>query len=199
MSKILMFILVVFAIQLVIMSVVSWTAKNSIVFTVSLSSVLFAGTTSILGYLTSTYGYTIGIWVIPLTLLISVLIIRYLRRNLLSPINELTNKIGTDFTQGDLTFEFNEQTLNRKDEIGTIALNVNNLKQTLNTIVNNIKNISADLNISAQQQNNVAVDLAQGASEQAANTEEVSSSMEEMASINHQNMDNTVKTEQITL
>ena len=107
---------------------------------------------------------------------------------------------GVTFAQavaaGDLTQKID---LNQKDEIGQLALALNQMVEKLSNIVGEVMTASDNVASGSQELSATAQQMSQGATEQAASAEEVSSSMEEMASSIRQNTDNAMQTEKISI
>ena len=97
---------------------------------------------------------------------------------------------------GDLTQRID---LDRKDELGQLAKEMNGMVEKLKDIVVTVKAASDNVAVGSQQMSSTAEEISQGATEQAASAEEVSSSMEEMVSNIKQNADNAQQTEKIAL
>lgn len=82
----------------------------------------------------------------------------------------------------------------RKDELGEITIEIENLVGKLFSIMTSIEDSSMQVTNGAEQIAMTSQSVSTGASEQAASTEEVSATMEEMASNIQQNADNASKT-----
>lgn len=89
--------------------------------------------------------------------------------------------------------------LNRRDEIGVLAVTVNAMIVKLRAIANDVKNTAEQVTVGGQIINISAEHMSEGAAQQAAATEEASSSMEQMAANIRQNTDNAIQTELIAL
>ena len=107
---------------------------------------------------------------------------------------------GIQFAQkiarGDLTADIN---INRKDEIGALALNLHEMSAKIREIISNVASTSQSLSEASQELISTSHQVSQGASEQASSSEEVSAAIEEMAANIQQNRDNARQTEQIVL
>ncbi len=97
---------------------------------------------------------------------------------------------------GDLTQKID---LDQKDEIGQLALALNQMVTKLGSIVSEVMAASDNVASGSQELSATAQQMSQGATEQAASAEEISSSMEEMASSIRQNTDNAMQTEKISI
>ncbi len=83
---------------------------------------------------------------------------------------------------------------NRKDELGDITRNIEDLVGKLTSIISIIEDASVQVLNGSDQIASTSQAVSSGASEQAASTEEVSATMEQMASNIQQNADNASKT-----
>ena len=116
--------------------------------------------------------------------------------------NMISNPLrkGVVFAQavaaGDLTQKID---LNQKDEIGQLALALNEMVTKLGSIVGEVMSAADNVASGSQELSSTAQQMSQGATEQAASAEEISSSMEEMASSIRQNTDNAMQTEKISI
>ena len=96
--------------------------------------------------------------------------------------------------QGDLTHEINVES---GDEIGQLAVSMDNMIDELRRVVEDVKMASENVASGSQELSARAEEISQGATEQAASAEEASASMEQMASNIKQNTDNANQTERI--
>ncbi|MCK4922371.1 MAG: HAMP domain-containing protein [Bacteroidales bacterium] len=99
-------------------------------------------------------------------------------------------------SEGDLTASLD---VNQKDEVGQLALALQNMVQKLRGIVENIRTSSDNIAAASQETSATSQQLSQGSSEQASSAEEVSSSMEQMVASIQQNADNSQETEKIAV
>lgn len=86
-----------------------------------------------------------------------------------------------------------------EDEIGQLAISINNLNEKLREIVSNILEGAERVTENSYQINDISVQVATGANKQAASAEEVSSSIEEMTANIQENADNALATEKISV
>jgi methyl-accepting chemotaxis protein len=105
---------------------------------------------------------------------------------------------GVEFSKavanGDLT---NKIDIDQKDEIGQLAVSLNDMVDHLKEVVENVKSAADNVAAGSQELSANSEQMSQGATEQAAAAEEASSSMEEMTSNIKQNADNAQQTERI--
>jgi methyl-accepting chemotaxis protein len=135
----------------------------------------------------------VSIIIIIITIFIAILLVLTLSNAITKPINKLRNiliKLG----EGDLSETLQ---VDSKDEIGEMAVALENMILNLRDIVNVIVNSAENISTASQQMSSSSEIVSQGASEQASSTEEISSSMEQMSSNIQQNTDNAMQTEKI--
>ena len=102
-----------------------------------------------------------------------------IKRNIVKPINTLTNNL-TEVSNLNLNFKIEEKLLNRKDEIGQMFTD-------LDVMVNNLRDITRDLSIHANELEEQSNSLASTSEEMAVSTEQVASSIDGLAeSANYQ-------------
>lgn len=115
------------------------------------------------------------------------------------PINQVVSALKL-VADGDVSTEIlTRRNLNRRDEIGVLAVTVNAMIVKLRAIANDVKNTAEQVTVGGQIINISAEQMSEGAAQQAAATEEASSSMEQMAANIRQNTDNAIQTELIAL
>jgi len=131
-----------------------------------------------------------------LILLIVVVITIVFSRSISKPI-QITVEIAEQISTGNLALKVEKKYQERSDEVGQLAIALNNMIEKISNIVENVQSSASNLSAGSEELSSSANQLSQGASEQAASTEEVSSSMEEMGSNIQQNTDNANQTENI--
>jgi methyl-accepting chemotaxis protein len=137
---------------------------------------------------------TIQAVTLALTLILGLAFVFLLSNSISKPIIrgiEMAERVAA----GDLTVEIEE---GRKDEIGRLAIALNNMTRNLNKLIGQIITTSSAISSSSERLSNKAMDLAEGANQQASSAEEVSSSMEEMHAVIEQNTENAKETEGIS-
>ncbi len=128
-----------------------------------------------------------------ITILISFILFYLLSKYISGPINEGI-KIANKIAEGDLTQQFQ---LDRKDEVGLLAISMNKVSQNLRNI---ITKLSDDSSLIAQSSNQLKInanDISDGSKLQASAVEEISASMEEMYAHIQQSSLNVKETQKI--
>lgn len=107
---------------------------------------------------------------------------------------------GIEFAQslakGDLTAEIE---VNRKDEIGVLAHNLQQMNTRFREVISYVSVTSGNLSAASHELSSTSQMVSQGASEQASSAEEVSAAIEEMAANILQNRENAKMTENIAV
>lgn len=116
---------------------------------------------------------------IPIDLVVIISAILYLRRDILR-LQRLNGNID-ELVEFNLNTKVNPSDLKHKDEIGQITKSANEFILKLNRLIAEISKSSDNLYHAGNTVDSVSQQLSQGANEQAATTEEIASSMEEMA------------------
>ena len=98
---------------------------------------------------------------------------------------------------GNLTIQFPEQALEGRDEFHRLLRGLVQLRDKLTGVITNIKRGADQVGKASEQLSSIAVGISEASSRQAANTEEVSSSMEEMAASIELNGDKARETDQL--
>ncbi len=137
-------------------------------------------------------------WLLPLGCSLMGLGYYYINKSIRLALHDIAGKIIA-LSTGDLNQTFNENQLNRKDEIGEIANSlaamIGKISEIISTVQTNADNIAS----ASQELSFTSCRISRGASEQAAIGEETSASMEEIASSIQQNADNARQTEKIAI
>ncbi len=138
------------------------------------------------------------IGVIIIVLLIGVVVFvlfnGYMARSISRPIGK-TVEFAKKVADGDLTVNID---IDQKDEIGQMAVALNDMIRKLKGIVSEIITGSSNIASAGHQVSSTSQQISQGATEQAASVEEVSSTMEEMVSNIEMNSQNAKNTEGIS-
>lgn len=154
-------------------------------------------------YFIAVKGLVYFVYSAPVILAILVGLLFYLRTKISNPMAILTNHIVKEFSEGNLTFEFDKELLNQQNEFGKISQALEGMKLNLKDLIGQMQTISNDVATSSEEQKSSAEQMSQGASEQAASAEELSATVEEMTSGIQQNSENMNATstiyEQVTL
>jgi methyl-accepting chemotaxis protein len=138
---------------------------------------------------------------ISIDVILSISIIFLLNLFILKPLSTVNVMVGS-VAQGNLANRdrgsaTKRSIVERSDEFGVTGREIAGMVVSLRGIVGSISEGSGALLTRAEAVSDTSRLLSEGAAEQAASAEQVSSSMEEMASIVRQTADNAMKTEQI--
>jgi methyl-accepting chemotaxis protein len=138
------------------------------------------------------------IWTIPLSVLSFLAFIR-----LYNKINQVSMKTLVDaikdISQGKLNIGINNEILNRKDEIGSIANYLMELINVQKGIIDALYQEADKIGDLSSILNDDSTSISEEASQQASSVEEISASMEQMLANIDQNSENSKQTEQIAI
>ncbi len=190
----LMGIISVLSIPLAVL-ILRWIFGKSIMFTMSLWTVLFAVFCCFLYFVIGTIGVIHTLWATPLSFSLGIVMFIYIRRIIKKPLDENIEKIKS-LSQGVLLVD--KKSNNDKYELQVLNESIAQLSNSLVSIVSEIRDNSAELEQSSNQLSHASTQISEGANEQAASVEEVSSTMEEITSNIENNTDNAREAEQIT-
>jgi methyl-accepting chemotaxis protein len=141
--------------------------------------------------LSSGIAYRIIMIAVLVSIIMFLLVSRFMRKRIVKPIEELATSAEA-ISKGNLTVKLNVES---DDEIGRLSTSIQLMIKSLREITTQIVNISETLVSSSEQLNASATQLSEGANEQASSLEEISSSMEEMAANLSLSTDNSRQTE----
>jgi methyl-accepting chemotaxis protein len=170
--------------------------KNSFILgattSITISNVIIICVAYIVGFSQNLYH---AFWAVPCILGVILLSYILLKQKLKTPLDGIVNVLR-DFSEGKLKIN-KSAVYNKKDEIGQIYSLLQTYEQRINEIVHNISEVSKSIAYAGHELTKNSVSLTDMANLQAASAEEVSSSIEEMASIIEQNSENAQVTRKI--
>ncbi|NLJ45052.1 MAG: HAMP domain-containing protein, partial [Treponema sp.] len=130
-----------------------------------------------------------------IALVLSILISVLVARSVAKPVDHVRVSVERvargELGKARLVSEYSRKVLERGDEVGAIALAINDMIEALVRIATDIRQASGQVSTGSQELSSTAQGLSQGATEQAASVEELSASVEELASTVKQNAENT--------
>lgn len=129
-----------------------------------------------------------------LTVLIMLMVAYFIGRRISKPIVELSAETES-IAKGNLTVEV---VAHQNDEVGVLSKSINQMVIQLRKIVEEISEGSANVVTASGQMSNASQLIAEGASEQAASSEQISTSVQQMAANIIQNTENANRAENIT-
>lgn len=128
-----------------------WLFKHSVLFSIGIAAGAAMISVAFIGSVVGRLGPIHNLWGFPLQIAIAFLAFIYINIKLKKPLVGIIDKIKT-ISIGDLHVEFDEQFLNRKDEIGDISRSLLQLSVGLNKTIsfaNEIGNGNLEMNFSA--------------------------------------------------
>lgn len=154
----------------------------SFIFKISLFLILYTLIIIYLAFIT----FSINIYHITWSSVVVVssffLINYYMNKAIKKPLSVITRDIDS-LSRGSLYFHFDEILIKKNDEIGILTRSFRDTSAKLKDIVSSIILISETISSASDELNSTAQNLSQGASTQAANAEEMSGSLERIASV----------------
>lgn len=129
-----------------------------------------------------------------LVIILSFVLIFIINQSIANPIHE-SIEIANKIANGDLTQKLD---IDRKDEVGLLAIALNKVSINLRTIITRLSENSTTIANSSGKLRTSANEMSDGAKQQASAVEEISSSMEEMFANIQQNTDNAKETQKIS-
>lgn len=137
---------------------------------------------------------TLGVFVaIAIGLLLGVVLSRLISRPLIDGVN-----FAKAIASGDLTQRIDAKHLGRKDEIGDLAVALQEMADHLNVLISGIKDSVSSIGTASSEIAAGNSDLSQRTEEQASSLEETAASLEELTSTVRQNADNARQANQLS-
>ncbi len=136
-------------------------------------------------------------WAGPMTIMLVSLAYYYLYQYISRPIKGVIQSIS-DISHGNLNVQFKDKYLSRKDELGSISTEINNMAKILKKVIISINNESASLNKTSILLTEKSSGMMEMATEHASSYEELAASMEQMAANIQQNAENSKITHELS-
>lgn len=130
---------------------------------------------------------------VPMTTLILTVSVYVASRMLRDPLKAMMEDLKK-ISEGDIDIKITDLYSNRNDEIGSLAGSINSISLNLNRILGGIKKNSQDLMFVSEDLSHIMGQMTHNTSTQASSIEEISATMEEIASIVSMNTNNSQKT-----
>lgn len=127
---------------------------------------------------------------------VSVALVYFISRSLTRPLG-LAAKMAERIADGDLLADVEGEYLAREDEIGDLAVAMQDILAKMRLILGEVVTTARRVSSGSQQLAVTSQNLSLGATDQASSVEEVSSSMEEIAANIRQTAENAAKTDKI--
>jgi len=127
---------------------------------------------------------------VPMTTLILTVSVYIASRMLRDPLKAMMGDLKK-ISDGDIDIKITDLYTNRNDEIGSLAGSINSISLNLNRILGRIKKSSQDLMLVSDDLSHIMGKMTQNTSTQASSIEEISATMEEIASIVSMNTNNS--------
>jgi methyl-accepting chemotaxis protein len=178
---------------------VVWTLyRNTVIFSTAMTVFITSLGVGIVAFSIGNKGFIHLTWGIPACLIWLVSANFVTKKIIRKPLQELNAKIH-EMAKGNLDIAIEEDTLNRKDEIGQIGKSIQILVEELQKVSSEINKSATEVAEMSVNLSNSAVVLSNSANEQAASVEELTSNLEEMSANITQNAINARETENIAI
>ena len=130
-------------------------------------------------------------------LILGLLFSNFITRYLVNAINAAMN-FAHNMAIGNLKLAAPEKYINRKDEIGDLTRQLEDMRSKISRVVEGVHESAENVSTASTQSNTSSQQMSEGANEQASGVEEISSTMEEIASNIQQNTENALKAKQLS-
>jgi len=198
MNEVLIFLLIVLVAIPVGLIIIRLLYKRTVVTYVANLIFIVALGEAFLGFVNGYLGINHAYWMVPLMALWLLASNIWVIRTIQKPLRLIKENIDS-LVGGNLKTSVDHQVKERSDEIGEMAVSMEQLINKLNEIATQIQQSSKNLVKLSEEISKGASVLAQGTADQAASAQQVSSSMEEMVANIQANTDNSKQTERIAV
>ncbi|MCX7986948.1 MAG: methyl-accepting chemotaxis protein [Bacteroidales bacterium] len=198
MNDVLIFLIILLVTAPVGVLVVRILFKRTIVTYVSTLIYLISLGVAFLAFVNGYLGIKHAFWIVPLAAVWLLGSNIWVIRTIQKPLRSIKENIDS-LVEGNLKTSVEHTVKERPDEIGQMAVSMEQLINKLNEIATRVQESSKTLVKLSEQISQGASVLAQGTADQAASAQEVSSSMEEMVANIQANTDNSKQTERIAV
>ncbi|MBN2743925.1 MAG: HAMP domain-containing protein [Marinilabiliaceae bacterium] len=141
-------------------------------------------------------------WIITLTIIGMILVLGFIAMRVsqttVTPLHDFASHLNA-VAEGDLTHAVDARHLQRKDEIGEIFGAMHHLINKLSEMATKVQTSTQTVTEASLDLERTAEEISNGSNSQAANTEEISSSMEEMLANITQNRENAENVRRIAM
>ncbi len=162
--------------------VLRWLFKKSVLFIISLLTVIIIYCVSVLYFIVGQFGLIQMVWTVPAALLIGLFVFYFIRQIVQLPLLEAVSQLNK-IAEGDLNIKNVKNLQTGKTELGSLSSSIQKLAFVLKHLIKEINRSSDELLHSGVQLTTHTQHLAKDSSEQAASSEELSSTMEEIAAM----------------
>lgn len=173
-----------------------WLFKESVIFSISLLTVIIIYCVSILYFIVGHFGLIQMVWTLPVALLIGLVGFYFIRQIVQIPLLNAVNQLNK-IADGDLNIKNVRNLKNSKTELGSLSTSIQKLAFVLKHLIKEINRSSGELYHSSTQLTAHTQNLAKDSSEQAASSEELSSTMDEIAAMVGENALNADKSKSL--
>jgi methyl-accepting chemotaxis protein len=178
-----MLLAVAFPIAVIVLKLIF---KKSVMFTVSLWSVLLAFIFWLLSSIVANLGLINTIWATPLGFGLGTFLFIRINNRLAKPLNTAIENLKA-ISEGNLAVSVWKS--ESKTELGLLQNSIFHLTHNLRSVINEIQNNASNVQMSSEQLGAMSEEISSGASEQASSLEELSAMIEELTATLESNME----------
>jgi len=160
--------------------------KNSIMYTVSMWSIILVNFSSFCFSIVGEYGRIHMLWASPLNFALGIFLFIRIKNRITVKLNTAIDDVQKLAT-GDLNID--THVVEVKSELGILQNSINTLAQNLQKIVGEINASASNLRLNSIQLGSMSEEMSSGAAEQASSIEELSATLEEISATLKDNMD----------
>ena len=166
--------------------ILKYIFKKTVMFTVSLWSVLLAEIFWLLSSIVANLGLINTAWATPLGFGLGIYLFKEINKKLSIPLNAAIDNVKA-ISEGNLTLSVNKTA--SKSELGILQNSIFHLNNNLRSVIEEIQSNASNVQMSSEQLGAMSEELSSGASEQASSLEELSAMIEELTATLESNME----------
>ncbi|MEZ5070365.1 MAG: methyl-accepting chemotaxis protein [Bacteroidales bacterium] len=166
--------------------------RKSIVFQMSVYTVILVMLGSYASYISGKLGSQHSVWTFPLVFSVGIVLFARINHTLRKPLIRAVEQLKK-ISEGQLHVDVDES--HSQSELGDLNNSILQLSDRMNEVISEVQKNVMNLSSASQQLTSASMQLSQGSSEQAASVEEIASTLEEITANIQQNTSNSQATD----
>ncbi len=170
--------------------------NKSTVLTISSYHLVLVYLSSVSSYLLGAYGLSVMFWALPVFSIIAVITYLFIYKKIHQPLGDALNQLN-EISEGNLYLKKNQDRNEGYGEVGILYNSVQKIVFILKQLIKEVKRSSGELSSSSNYLNEKIAEVSTGSYIQAASCQELSASIEQIASMVGENAFNAEKSKDL--